>query len=58
MICAPSSSSKCCGIALTVACVPTGIKTGVCTVACGRVMAERRAVPEVVWIWKFKVARE
>src|SRR5580658_5402230 len=52
MICASSSSSRCCGIALTEATVPTGMKTGVSTAACGSVIVARRAFPLVFRILK------
>src|SRR5450432_3274755 len=49
---ASSSSRKCCGTALTVATVPTGMKTGVSTSAWGKERVARRAKPSVLWIVK------
>src|SRR5438477_1535028 len=47
MICAPASSRSRWRIALTLPCVPTGMKAGVCTTPCGVVSSPRRAAPSV-----------
>src|SRR5437868_15253954 len=45
----PSSSSASCVCALTVACVPTGRKNGVCTTPCGVVRRPQRGPVESVF---------
>ena len=47
MMDAPSASSCACVTALTVPCVPTGMKTGVSIVPCGVASTPRRARPSV-----------
>src|SRR5438477_498283 len=52
MICAPASSRSRWRIALTLPCVPTGMKAGVCTTPCGVVSSPRRSAPSVGRRWK------
>ncbi len=51
-ISAPVARTSCGVSPFTVACVPTGMKAGVCTLPCGVTSSPRRAAPSVLLMVK------